>query len=315
MSGELWVEKYRPHKLEDFVWRNKSQKQKVERWLSEGRLPHLLFSGVQGTGKTTLALMLLDLLEIPKADRYEINASKNNSVDFIRNSIANFASTMPMSLSVDAVKYVLLDEADMLSMNAQALLRNDMEKFSNSCRFILTCNYEHRIIPALKSRTQGFHFDALDYQNYMVRVGEILTKENIEFGIEELDAYCKKCYPDLRKCINDIQENSYEGKLWPLTENTNNTQDYMLEMTKLFKKKQFKEARELVVKNARPEEYEEIYRWMYQNLDLWSNGDEIKNNKALHTIKMGLVYHQAIADPEINLADTLVLLTEIATEG
>ena len=164
---ELWVERYRPKTIQDYVFRDKQQKEQVEDWLKSAAIPHLLFSGAAGTGKTTLAKVLLNELDVDWGDVLFINASVENGVEHIRDKINNFATSMPFG----DFKYVLLDEADYLSPNAQAALRGVMERYSNSCRFILTCNYPHKIIPALHSRCQGFHIEKLDKVEFTSRIG------------------------------------------------------------------------------------------------------------------------------------------------
>ena len=150
---ELWVEKYRPTTLAEYVFRDEAQKQQVESWVKSGAIPHLLFSGAPGVGKTTLAKVLLHELDADWGDVLEINASRERGIDIIREKITNFSSTLPFG----EFKYVILDEADYTTESAQAALRGAMEQYANSVRFILTCNYPHRIIPALHSRCQGFH--------------------------------------------------------------------------------------------------------------------------------------------------------------
>ena len=207
-------------------------------------------------------------------------------------------------------KVVLLDEADYLSPNAQAALRGVMETYSNHSRFILTCNYPNRIIPALHSRCQGFHVDKTDQTEFTARVATILIEENVDFDIDTLDTYVKLAYPDLRKCINMVQQNVNEGKLMTPTAGDSGAGDYKIDMVELFKKGKIKEARTLLCGRARPEEMEEIYTWMYNNLDLFGSTEEQKD-QALLIIKQGLVDHTLIADPEINLAATLVKLARL----
>ena len=200
---ELWTERYRPNTVDGYVFRDEAQKEQVQEWISSGAIPHLLFSGVQGAGKTTLAKLLLNELDAHEFDIKMINASSNNGVDYIRDSVENFATVMPYG----DFKYIILDEADYLSPNAQAALRGTMEKYSNSMRFILTCNYPNKIIPAIHSRCQGFHIQNLDKNEYTARMAEILLTEEVEFDLEVLDTFVKTTYPDMRKCINLCQQN------------------------------------------------------------------------------------------------------------
>jgi DNA polymerase III delta prime subunit len=204
-------------------------------------------------------------------------------------------------------KVVLLDEADYLSPNAQAALRGVMETYHTTARFILTCNYPNRIIPALHSRCQGFHIERVDLTEFTARVATILVEENIEFDLDTLDTFVKATYPDLRKCINTVQMNSMEGSLHTPEKGDSGQADYKLEMVSLFKAGKINEARKLVCSQARPEEMEEVYRWLYDNIVIF--GDEEKQNKAILIIKQGLVDHTLVIDPEINLSATLIRLS------
>jgi DNA polymerase III delta prime subunit len=304
---ELWVEKYRPKKVEDYVFRDASQKKQVESWIKEGSIPHLLLSGAAGIGKTTLARVLCNELNIEDFDVLEINASRDNNVETVRDKIINFVQMIPFG----PFKVVLLDEADYLTPNAQAVLRGVMETYSSTSRFILTCNYPNRIIPALHSRCQGFHVEKTDQTEFTARVATILVTENIDFDLDTLDTYVKTAYPDLRKCINLVQQNVTEDNvLASPTSGDSGGADYKIAMVELFKKGKIQDARKLLCGKARPEEMEDIYRWMYDNLELFGDSDE-KKDQALLVIKQGLVDHTLIADAEINLAATLVKLARL----
>jgi DNA polymerase III delta prime subunit len=208
-------------------------------------------------------------------------------------------------------KVVLLDEADYLTPNAQAILRGVMETYSSTSRFILTCNYPNRIIPALHSRCQGFHVEKTDQTEFTARVATILVTENIDFDLDTLDTYVKTAYPDLRKCINLVQQNVTEDNvLASPTSGDSDGADYKIAMVELFKKGKIQDARKLLCGKARPEEMEDIYRWMYDNLELFGDSDE-KKDSALLIIKQGLVDHTLIADAEINLAATLAKLARL----
>ena len=304
---ELWVEKYRPKKVEDYVFRDASQKKQVKSWIKEGSIPHLLLSGAAGIGKTTLARVLCNELGIEDFDVLEINASRDNNVETVRDKIINFVQMIPFG----PFKVVLLDEADYLTPNAQAILRGVMETYSSTSRFILTCNYPNRIIPALHSRCQGFHVEKTDQTEFTARVATILVEENIDFDLDTLDTYVKTAYPDLRKCINLVQQNVTEDNgLAAPTLGDSGGADYKIAMVELFKKGKIQDARKLLCGKARPEEMEDIYRWMYDNLELFGDSDE-KKDQALLIIKQGLVDHTLIADAEINLAATLVKLARL----
>ena len=302
---ELWVEKYRPNTVDGYVFRDEHQKKQVQQWIKDGTIPHLLFSGNAGIGKTTLAKILLNQLEVNDLDVLEINASRTNSVEDVRDKIVNFVQMIPFG----AFKVVLLDEADYLSPNAQAALRGVMEEYHTTSRFILTCNYPNRIIPALHSRCQGFHIERIDQTEFTARVAEILIAEEVTPDIDTLDTYVKATYPDLRKCINMVQMNSVSGQLLPPEKSDAGESDWKLEMTELFKAGQITKARKLVCSQARPEEIEDVYKWLYDNIDLF--GDEEKQESAILIIKQGLVDHTLVADPEINLAATMIRLSRM----
>ena len=302
---ELWVEKYRPKTIDGYVFRDSHQREQIQGWIKQKTIPHLLFSGNAGIGKTTLAKILCNELEVNDLDVLEINASRTNSVEDVRDKIVNFVQMIPFG----DFKVVLLDEADYLSPNAQAALRGVMEEYHTTARFILTCNYPNRIIPALHSRCQGFHIERVDNAEFTARVATILMEENIEFDLDTLDTFVKATYPDLRKCINTVQMNSMEGKLHTPEKGDSGQADYKLEMVSLFKAGKITEARKLVCSQARPEEMEEIYRWLYDNITIF--GDEEKQNKAILIIKQGLVDHTLVIDVEINLAATLIRLANL----
>ena len=302
---QLWVEKYRPSTIDGYVFRDSHQKDQVQRWIKEKTIPHLLFSGNAGIGKTTLAKILLNELGVNDLDVLEINASRENDVDTVRTKIINFVQMIPFG----AFKVVMLDEADYLSPNAQAALRGVMETYATTSRFILTCNYPNRIIPALHSRCQGFHVEKVDQLEVFKRLETILNAENIVYDDETLAKYVAATYPDLRKCINSVQMNSMDGKLHRPEKSDAGEADYKFEMVELFKAGKIADARKLVCSQARPEEMEDIYRWMYDNIAIF--GDDAKQEKAILIIKQGLVDHTLVSDVEINLAATLIRLAHL----
>jgi DNA polymerase III delta prime subunit len=204
---------------------------------------------------------------------------------------------------------VLLDEADYLSPNAQAALRGVMEEYHATSRFVLTCNYPNRIIPALHSRCQGFHVEKTDQTEFTARAATILVEENVEFDLDTLDAYVKVTYPDLRKCIQLLQQNAQEGQLVPPNKGDAGAADWKFDMAELFKAGKILEARKLLCGKLRAEEMEEVFVWLYNNLEIF--GSEENQYKAILIIKQGLVDHTLIVDPEINLSATLVRLARL----
>ena len=303
---ELWTEKYRPDTSDGYVFRDEAQKNQVAGWVASGMIPHLLFSGSPGVGKTTLAKILINQLELNEYDVLEINASRENSVDAVREKITNFVATMPFG----EFKIVLLDEADYISPNGQAALRGVMETYASSARFILTCNYPNKVIPALHSRCQGFHIDKIDTTEFTARIATVLVTEGVEVDLDTLDSYVKATYPDLRKCINLVQMNTVDGKLVKPQESDNSTADYRLAVVDLFKQGKILEARKLLCTQVRPEEMDEVFRWMYDNLELWGTTQE-QHDAAVLVIAKGLRNIPMVADQEINLAATLVELCQI----
>jgi replication factor C small subunit len=303
---ELWTEKYRPKDVDGYVFTDVSVKEQVEEWIKDGHIPHLLLHGPAGTGKTTLAKILVNQLGIDSYDFLQVNASRDNGVDFLKTKIEGFVSTLPFG----HLKIVLLDEADYLSPNAQGLLRGLMETYAAQARFILTCNLVHKVITPLKSRCTELHINKTDQVEFFTRAATVLATENVTYEPEVLASYVAATYPDLRKCLNLLQSNSKNAVLLNPKDTDSSTQDYKLVMVDLFKRRKIKEARKLLCEQARPEEMDEIFRWMYDNLDLWSKTDE-GQDEAILVIRKGMINHSLAGDPEINLSATIVELAQI----
>lgn len=303
---ELWVEKYRPKTVDGYVFRDDDQRAQVMEWINSKSIPHIILSGGPGVGKTTLAKLLINELGIIPHDVMELNASRERGIDIIRNRVTNFAGTIPFG----TFKVVLLDEADYLTLDAQAVMRGVMEEFADNCRFIFTCNFPNKIMPALHSRSQSIHIPKLDQLAFTERVATVLINEGIDLDIDTLDSYVVAAYPDLRKCLNSVQQNSIDGVLRKPSERGVDTSDYKLKAVELFKSGKIIEARRVIVENATVSDVDEMFRWMYDNLTLWSKSQE-GQDRAIKAIRDGLVNHALVADVEINLAATLIELTTI----
>jgi len=304
---KLWVDQYRPNTVDGYVFVDDAQREQVQQWIKDGSIPHLMLSGSAGTGKTTLAKLLINELGVDEYDVMYANGSKEaRKVEWV-DRLISFCQTMPFG----KFKVVLIDEADYMNPNSvQPALRNLMEDYSATVRFILTCNFPHKIIAPLHSRCQGFHITKTDHTEFTARVATVLVTEGIEFELDVLDTYVKATYPDLRKCLNLTQMNSQTGTLTPPGESDKSVRDWKLDCVDLFKHGKIREARTLLCQSSSPEEAEDVFRWMYDNLELWGNTPE-RQDQAIVIIRNGLVNNNAVADVEINLSATLIELSQI----
>jgi len=303
----LWVEKYRPTNINEYVFQDERLRKQVKSWIKEKSIPHLLLSGPSGTGKSSLARVILNEIGIDDGDILYINASDDNGIETVRSKIMSFAST----ISMGDFKVALLEEFDMFTIQAQSALRRVMEDYAATCRFILTANFSNKILPPIKSRIQEIVINNLELENFKLKMVEILVSENIEIRDEDiLDTYIKDTYPDLRKCINTMQLNTNEGILLNPSKDDNSSADWQLLAIDMMKKGNISDARKLIVSQIRNEEYEDFYRLCYRNLDWFSKNVDLQD-EAILIIRDALVKHAVVCDPEINLSATLVQLTKL----
>ena len=305
---ELWVEKYRPKSADGYVFVDQNQREQVEQWIRDGSIPHLMLSGSAGTGKTTLAKLLINELGVDEHDVMYANGSKEaRKVEWV-DRLISFCQTMPFG----EFKIVLIDEADYMNPNSvQPALRNLMEDYSQTVRFILTCNYPHKIIAPLHSRCQGFHITKTDHTEFTARAATVLVTEGVDFDLDILDTYVKATYPDLRKCLNLLQPNSQDGRLNPPNAADKSMRDWRLEAVDMYKQGRVREARTLICQSSTAEEIEEIFTWLYNNLSLWGKTLE-QQDQAISVIRDGMANIPLVADHEINLSATLIELGKIA---
>jgi len=304
---ELWIEKYRPRTVDGYVFVDDNQRQQVESWIRDESIPNLLFSGSPGTGKTTLGNLLINELGVDEYDVLYANGSKEGrKIEWV-DKLISFCQTMPFG----KFKVVFIDEADYLNPNSvQPAMRNLMEDYSHSVRFILTCNYPNKIIPPLHSRLQQLHILKTDHTEFTARAATVLVTEEIEFDIDTLDSYVRATYPDLRKCLQLLQQNSQAGVLNTPNSADKSVGDWKLDCVQLFKSGKIREARTLICQQSTPEETEDIFRWMYDNLDLWATDVE-RQDQAIIIIRNGMANMPMVADQEINLSATLCELSRL----
>ena len=301
---KLWVEEYRPKTLDSVIFQDETLKSKFGTYIKSREIPNLLFSGVQGSGKTTLSRVLVRELKIDPADIMTINCS-DEMIDALRDKVKSFAYSMP----IGKFKVVQLEEFDYLSQNGQALLRAIIEDTSAVTRFIATCNYENKIIPAIKSRFQQFNFKAPDQEAVYVLMAEILEKENVEFEFDVLDAFVSATYPDIRKTINLLQQYSQGGKLQAMTGSGNSSADWKFKLIDLLKGTDYRAMRKLVCENCSRDEYDDVFRFLYENISKSVKfKDPAKEEEAIVIIADHLYRHSLVADPEINIAAMFVAL-------
>lgn len=309
MAKQLWSIKYRPKTLDDYIFKNDEHRALVERWVDEKSIPHIFLKGHRGTGKTSLALLLKALLNIEDTDFLVINASDENSVETIRNKVKNFVSTF----SFGDFKIVLLDEADYITPSGQAVLRNMMEEFSDNARFILTCNKPQKIIPELKSRCQELEYQSLDRDQMLERAAIILSKEKVKADIDDVEAYINSCYPDFRKVIETLDQNSVNGVLTPFIESDEEISDYQMKIVEMIETDTYSSVREAMSAVVSDDEWDEVYKFMYDTLHELGKfkGDFDKWSQGIIIIADHLFRHTQGADAEITAAAMFLRLGKV----
>jgi len=298
----LFVEKYRPVSLENYIG-NEHLKTKVSKYINTGDIPHLLLHGKAGTGKTTLAKLLVSNID---CDQMYINASDENNVETVRNKIKVFAS----SVGFKDLKVIILDECDFLTPNAQAALRNLMETFSRHCRFILTCNFVERIIDPIQSRCQSYQIIPPSKKEVAVHTANILTTEGVTYDNNDIVSMVNSGYPDIRRIINAVQRNIVDNNLIVDTESLVQN-DYKLQVLEILqtqdKKNAFKNLRQLLA-DSQIRDYADLFRLLYDEVDSYGKGHIAE---VILTIAKYELSDAQVVDKEINAMAMLIEILNI----
>ncbi len=262
----LLVEKYRSKGLDEYVG-NEHIKKTIQQYLDQNDIQNLIFYGPAGTGKTTLAKLIVNNLN---CDYLYINASDERGIETIRDKVSGFASTA----SFKPLKVVILDEADFLTIQAQASLRNVIETFSRTTRFIMTCNYVERIIDPLQSRCQVLKVIPPSKKEVAVHLAKVMATEAISYNVEDIKTIVTQYYPDLRKCLNTIQLSTQDQKL-VIDKSILVSSNYMVQVIKELKnaKPNWRTIRQIIA-NANVQDFEELYRYLYDNASVYADGKE-----------------------------------------
>jgi replication factor C small subunit len=286
----LWIERYRSQTLDAYVG-NDEIKNRITDCITKNDVPHFIFAGSAGTGKTTLAKLIINNI---KCDYLYINASDENGIDVIREKVKGFASTA----SFQPLKIVILDEADFLTQPAQAALRNLIEEYSAYTRFILTCNYAERLIEPLKSRCEVHMLKPPSKSEVAKHVcTRILDIEKVTYDVKDVAKVINQFYPDIRSVIKTLQQNVKDNKL-TITTLDSEWHTQVLEILKKPTKNSWSEIRQIII-NAQTDDYSELIIYLFNNIEEYGKGYEAEITIELDNHQY---FQKSVPDKELNCA-------------
>lgn len=302
----LWVEKYRPASMKEYIFKDDALKQKMLEWLDSGEIPHIGFFGPPGTGKTSALQVLINELitrgHVDRSDVITMNMSEKG-IDAVRDEIQAVASITPFG----KYRIFVLEEMEEMGRKAQGSMKRIMEDYIDNARFIFTSNAPRKIIPALRSRVQIFTLDKHDRASYTGHIVDILMKEGISIETDDEQNRILKCindtYPDFRSTLNTLQKSIVNGKILDI-DSTGSTAEYRTMIIDALKTGSIRTMREIIVKNIPESDVEDFFTFLYQNVNLFTT-DEIKEMRIYIAIRNAAVNSSLVADHEMNISAVL----------
>ncbi|AUS02644.1 P-loop containing nucleoside triphosphate hydrolase [Vibrio phage 2.275.O._10N.286.54.E11] len=319
-ADRLWVEKYRPQSVNDYVFKNEALKLKVQDWIATGNIPHILLHGPAGTGKTSLINVLMhEIGTIDESDVMELNMSEAG-MDDIREKVLPFCQT----ISFGSYKVIILEEFEQCSQKGQGSMKRIMEEYSDVARFIITSNAPNKILPPIRSRCQEVVIEKHNQDQFITRILEILMAEGVDVGDEQslgiVDKYVRACWPDFRKCINTIQSQVINGQLIELNDEATGSGNYELQIIEALKTGTLTQTRKSIVENITDDMVDGFFSYLYRNVDIWvptglaADKVEEMSMRLILKVRDAMVNDTLVADREINMSACLIEMQLIQLE-
>ena len=317
---KLWVERYRPQSMDDYVFKNEALKLKVQDWIESGNIPHILLHGPAGTGKTSLINVILNEIDtIDESDVMELNMS-DEGMEAIREKVQPFCQT----ISFGSYKVVILEEFEQCSQKGQGSLKRIMEEYSDVARFIITSNAPNKILPPIRSRCQEIVIEKHDQEQFTLRILQILVNEGVEVedqqALDIVDKYVRASWPDFRRCINTLQSQVVDGKLIEMNDDVSGTAGFEIQILDALKNGTLTQTRKSIVQNITDDMVDSFYSYLYRNVDIWYIAGLTDDKKAEMEMKLilairdGAIKDTLCADREMNMSATLISLQMVQLE-